>query len=401
MKFVFGFILLVSALVAISPQQFHQQRTGQQWLSQYHQLPRTFLYNQRQPAASLYYEPVDANIPFFRYSRPNIQPALIYPQNEEGSYQGAFDGIPQYYIDNKQSVQQKNQDLLLKQVGQDNEEKKAFTVFPYVRPIAPSAVYSQADGDESIIELLASQNLFADGPSKVGYSRPKLGFQNEDDKLGKIIPVMAQQHMTNQNQMANVKPRIKNFGFYQGLSAGNQQQNARLFYLDGSNLLSKTLTVKVTSTCTTISIVSCIQITNLDPSDPPVPCRRKRSPEVDHALEKDESQFPINPSKVEIVTPTLEPFLSILPHDLIQTPPVEMASSKEETLHNNDESNSLVTYMAKQQREEKAFKFNIQNFLTYTTVTILGSIVTSTLTQTFVPAAALACLPAGYVLCPL
>lgn len=93
--------------------------------------------------------------------------------------------------------------------------------------------------------------------------------------------------------------------------------------------------------------------------------------------------------------------MSILPHDLIQTPPVEMASSKEETLHNNDESNSLVTYMAKQQREEKAFKFNIQNFLTYTTVTILGSIVTSTLTQTFVPAAALACLPAGYVLCPL
>lgn len=143
--------------------------------------------------------------------------------------------------------------------------------------------------------MLASQNLFADGPSKVGYSRPKLGFQNEDDKLGKIIPVMAQQHMTNQNQMANVKPRIKNFGFYQGLSAGNQQQNARLFYLDGSNLLSKTLTVRVTSTCTTISIVSCIQITNLDPSDPPVPCRRKRSPEVDHALEKDESQFPINP----------------------------------------------------------------------------------------------------------
>lgn len=111
---------------------------------------------------------------------------------------------------------------------------------------------------------------------------------------------MAQQHMTNQNQMANVKPRIKNFGFYQGLSSGNQQQNARLFYLDGSNLLSKTLTVKVTSTCTTISIVSCIQITNLDPSDPPVPCRRKRSPEVDHAFEKDESQFPINPSKVEM-----------------------------------------------------------------------------------------------------
>ncbi|KZS17520.1 Uncharacterized protein APZ42_016409 [Daphnia magna] len=399
MKFVFGLILLVSALVAISPQQFHQQRTGQQWLSQYHQLPRTFLYNQRQPAASLYYEPVDANIPFFRYSRPNIQPALIYPQNEEGSYQGAFDGIPQYYIDNKQSVQQKNQDLLLKQVGQDNEEKKAFTVFPYVRPIAPSAVYSQADGDESIIELLASHNLFADGPSKVGYFRPKLGFQNEDDKLGKIIPVMAQQHMTNQNQMANVKPRIKNNGFFQDLSFGNQQQNARLFYLDGSNFLSKTLTVKVTSTCTTISIISCIQITNLDPSDPPVPCRRKRSPEVDHTTDDDESQFPINPSKVETVTPTMEP-LSILPRDLLQTPSVEMTSSKEEAVK-NDESNSLVTYMAKQQREGKAFKFNIQNFLTYTTVTILGSIVTSTLTQTLVPVEPLACLPPGYVLCPL
>ncbi|KAI9558847.1 hypothetical protein GHT06_015636 [Daphnia sinensis] len=399
MKFVFGLIFLASALVAISPQQFHQQRTGQQWLSQYHQLPRTFLYNQRQPAMSPYYDPVDANIPFFRYSRPNIQPALIYAQNEEGSYQDAFDGSPQYFIDSKQTAQQKNQDLLLKQVSQDNEEKKAFTAFPYLRPFAPSAVYSQADGDESIIELFPSQNLFADGPSKLGYSHPKLSFQNEDDKLGKIIPVMAQQHMTNQNQMANVKPRIKNFGLYQGLSSGNQHQNARLFYLDGSNFLSKTLTVKVTSTCTTISIVSCIQITNLDPSDPPVPCRRKRSPEVDHGLEEDEKQFPINPSMVEIVTPTMAPS-SILPHDVIQTTPVEMISSKDETVH-NDESNSIVTYMAKHQREGKAFKFNIQNFLTYTTVTILGSIVTSTLTQTFVPAAALACLPAGYVLCPL
>lgn len=103
--------------------------------------------------------------------------------------------------------------------------------------------------------------------------------------------------------------------------------------------------------------------------------------------------------KLLSVTPTMEP-LSILPRDLLQTPSVEMTSSKEEAVK-NDESNSLVTYMAKQQREGKAFKFNIQNFLTYTTVTILGSIVTSTLTQTLVPVEPLACLPPGYVLCPL
>jgi hypothetical protein len=73
MKFVLGLVFLVSILVTISPQQFHQQRSGQPlWWSQYLQ-PQT-------TEASI--DPLDENTPFFRYSNPihKIRPTLIYPQ---------------------------------------------------------------------------------------------------------------------------------------------------------------------------------------------------------------------------------------------------------------------------------------------------------------------------------
>jgi hypothetical protein len=62
MKFVLGLVFLVSILVAISPQQFHQPRSGQPlWWSQYLQ-PQT-------TEASI--DPVyNGNTPFFRYSNP-------------------------------------------------------------------------------------------------------------------------------------------------------------------------------------------------------------------------------------------------------------------------------------------------------------------------------------------
>jgi hypothetical protein len=91
--------------------------------------------------------------------------------------------------------------------------------------------------------------------------------------------------------------------------------------------------------------------------------------------------------------PTVEP---MLPRDSIPTWSVEMTSSKEE--ENNDESSQII---GKQLRKGRFLKFNFQSFLTYTTITILKSIITSTLTQTYVPAAALACLPAGYSICPI
>jgi hypothetical protein len=68
--------------------------------------------------------------------------------------------------------------------------------------------------------------------------------------------------------------RIKNYGPVRDLLSGNQEPNARFFYLDGSNFLSKTVTISVTSTCTSISFVSCIPVDNL--ADPPVNCRRRR-----------------------------------------------------------------------------------------------------------------------------
>jgi hypothetical protein len=74
MKFVLGLVFLVSILVTISPQQFHQQRSGQPlWWSQYLQ-PQT-------TEASI--DPViNGDTPFFRYSNPihKIRPTVIYPQ---------------------------------------------------------------------------------------------------------------------------------------------------------------------------------------------------------------------------------------------------------------------------------------------------------------------------------
>jgi hypothetical protein len=98
--------------------------------------------------------------------------------------------------------------------------------------------------------------------------------------------------------------RIKNYGPVRDLLSGNQEPNARFFYLDGSNFLSKTITISVTSTCTSISLVSCIPLDNLDPNAPPVNCRRRRRfAEIDHHAnhtDKDDSQFPaVNPTAVQ------------------------------------------------------------------------------------------------------
>jgi hypothetical protein len=98
--------------------------------------------------------------------------------------------------------------------------------------------------------------------------------------------------------------RIKNYGPVRDLLSGNQEPNARFFYLDGNNFLSKTVTISVTSTCTSISFVSCIPLTSLDPSDPPVNCRRRRrfvdiDHHADHTDQGDSQQFPVNPTAVQ------------------------------------------------------------------------------------------------------
>lgn len=66
-------VFLVSILVAISPRrQSHQQRNGQLWWSKYNNE------QPRQQKISLYYDPVDAKIPFFRYLNPiRMRPTVI------------------------------------------------------------------------------------------------------------------------------------------------------------------------------------------------------------------------------------------------------------------------------------------------------------------------------------
>jgi hypothetical protein len=125
--------------------------------------------------------------------------------------------------------------------------------------------------------------------------------QSENKRLGIIMPVIAQSSRyvaTIPNQMADVMPRNKNYGPVRDLSTKNQEQNARFFYFDGTNFLSKTVTISVTSTCTSLSIVSCIPLASLDPNAPPVNCRRKRSVEIDQ-IDQENTQFPVNPTKVQ------------------------------------------------------------------------------------------------------
>lgn len=103
--------------------------------------------------------------------------------------------------------------------------------------------------------------------------------------------------------------------------------------------------------------------------------------------------------------PTVEPALR---RDSIPNPSIEMISSKVEEIIAGQQSMGqpwpiVVPENNRQQlpRKGRFLKFNFQSFLTYTTVTILKSIITSTVTQTYLPAAALACLPAGYSICPV
>ncbi|EFX82529.1 hypothetical protein DAPPUDRAFT_240734 [Daphnia pulex] len=287
MKFVLGLVFLVSILVAISPQQFHQPRSGQPlWWSQY-------LQPQTTEAAGLYSDPLDGiNTPFFRYSNPihNIRPTVIYPENEEESYRH------QEVLDRKQY--HSDQNALI-----DDQLKRQYLF---------------------LIEQLMSGR------------RQNFPYGNQIRSGGLIlrptttIPI---------SQMA--MPRIKNYGPVRDLLSGNQEPNARFFYLDGSNFLSKTVTVSVTSTCTSISFISCIPLASLDPNAPPVNCRRRRRfAEIDHHADHTDqddssSQFPaVNPTAVQTVMPTVEP---LLPRDSIPTWSIEMSSSKDEE-ENHDES---------------------------------------------------------------
>lgn len=133
------------------------------------------------------------------------------------------------------------------------------------------------------------------------YIPEQLDQQSEDEKSGRFIPVMVQQSTPNRNQMANIiQPRFKNYkSYFQDSSSGGLAQ--KRFYVNSDstyNPLLRTVTLRVTSTCTSLSLVSCIPAASL-PAAPVPACRRKRNNEVDQSADEDETQFPINPTVVE------------------------------------------------------------------------------------------------------
>jgi hypothetical protein len=70
----FGFIFLMSALAVVTNQQYFQNHhRGLSWWSP---KPTPFLNRYQQH----YYDPVDAEVPYFRYAKPikNARPVIVY-----------------------------------------------------------------------------------------------------------------------------------------------------------------------------------------------------------------------------------------------------------------------------------------------------------------------------------
>ena len=107
------------------------------------------------------------------------------------------------------------------------------------------------------------------------------------------------------NGFDDIQGRIKGFGFLKRPALG-QQQNGRLFFggSGGSgasaikNPLFKTVTLLVTSTCTALTMISCIPAADVLS---PVACARKR--QISENMFEEHSplpQFPITPTKVQM-----------------------------------------------------------------------------------------------------
>ncbi|KAI9558845.1 hypothetical protein GHT06_015634 [Daphnia sinensis] len=314
-------MILMSALIVISKQQRHGELM---WLSPYS--PSQPVVNNYQ--RSQFYDPVETDVPYFRFSRP-IRPTIIDAQDDEDAFSRQF----------------------------------------------------------------ANQNLFAGVQNPLVYLPEQPDQQSEEEKSGRLMPVVVQHSTPNRNRMANViQPRFKNYqSYFQDSPSDGQAQNR--FYVNSDstyNPLLRTVTLRVTSTCTSLSLVSCIPAASL-PAAPVPACRRKRNNEIDQSTGEEETQFPINPTQVESVTPTVQP-LPAVPNDAIQTPSIEMISSKEEEVN----SDQFAAQLEKQERKAKFLHW--KNYFTSTTTTS-WVVVSSTLTQTFVPAVALACLPPGFLVC--
>ncbi|KAI9559315.1 hypothetical protein GHT06_016104 [Daphnia sinensis] len=193
----------------------------------------------------------------------------------------------------------------------------------------------------------------------------------------------------------NVRPRIKS-SMALGMLSNNPHQ--RLYYNTDSsnNPWLKTITLRITSTCTSLRLITCIPIANL-PAAPVPACRRRRHLEFTQQQE-DSGQYPILPTEVLTVTPTAQPWPTVLPSDYQdQTPSTMTAIDMLSSSKDEDQKNVVVTQPEKQMMRSGKF-LGWQNFFTSTTTTS-WMVVSSTLTQTFVPGVNLLCLPPGFVVC--
>jgi hypothetical protein len=93
----------------------------------------------------------------------------------------------------------------------------------------------------------------------------------------------------------------------QGRAKGSFQQRGENRFLSGSgstsigNPLLKTVTFTITSTCTALSVTTCVAISNLSPN--PVACNGRRRRFAEYNDEQGEdigAQYPIIPSEVRM-----------------------------------------------------------------------------------------------------
>nr|CAH0101366.1 unnamed protein product [Daphnia galeata] len=198
------------------------------------------------------------------------------------------------------------------------------------------------------------------------------------------------------NRFVQIHPRIKNYLSPDDViisESDDEEQQERIIQQDPRFLLNilprkstaTTATFTITSTCTSLTVSTCVPRANFRPVAPAVipNCRRKRELESD-----DHQQFSIVPTKVLPVMTTERP---ILP-DSREFSTLIASSKEEDVVLQSDEEQGTG------RRKERFLHYFFSNSVASTTITI-WSVVSTTLTQTFVPRANFLCIPPGTVIC--
>lgn len=123
-----------------------------------------------------------------------------------------------------------------------------------------------------------------------------------------FVPLlMIQDHYPYEGEVDNIQARVKGYEpLRQDAFTGQEEIGQNRFLLNSGsssigNPLLKTVTLTITSTCTALSITTCVAMTNLSPN--PVACagRRRRFAEYNDEQGDDiAAQYPIVPSEVRM-----------------------------------------------------------------------------------------------------